>query len=307
MIIQPGVNQPGLNQPWTNQPRPFQLRRSEWLILAFFLYTAALVPFFSDRPHLKWRPLIFLGVALAASGAFAAGERYVSQRAFCMARDWTPIALTLLAFQEMDLFRPAHFNHLLEAVWMAQDMRLLSEWRVSHAIEKLGLLIPFYLETCYLLVYGVAAFCVGLLYKTGKRALIDDFYLIYLGATLGAYACFPFFPSEAPRLIYPDLLSPGVVTWMRTLNLSLLRAATIHVSVFPSAHVSSAFSAAWAILLLVRRKPIYGWLLLVYAISVAVATIYGRYHYSADAIAGLAMSLAAVLIYLAFARPRSDA
>ncbi len=279
-----------------------KLRRSEWLILAFFVYTSALVPFFSGRPHLKWRPLIFLGVALVISGALAAGQQYISQRAFSMARDLMPIALTLLAFQEMDLFRPVHFNRLFEAVWMAQDIRLLREWRLDHAIEKLGLLIPFYLETCYLLVYGVAAFCVGLLYKTGKRVMIDDFYLIYLGATLGAYACFPFFPSEAPRLIYPDLLSPGVVTWMRTLNLSLLRAATIHVSVFPSAHVSSAFSAAWAILLLVPRKPVYGWLLLIYAISVAIATIYGRYHYSADAIAGLAVSLAAVLIYLAFSR-----
>ena len=281
---------------------PLKLRRSEWLILAFFGYTAALVPFFSDRPHLKWRPLIFLGVVAVIQAALAGGERYVSPGAFSIARDWAPIALTLLAFQEMDLFRPAHFNHLLDSVWMAQDIRLSREWRVSHAIEQLGLLIPFYLETCYLLVYGVAAFCIGLLYQTGNRAKIDAFYLIYLGATLGAYACFPFFPSEAPRLIYPDLLSPGVVTWMRGVNLFLLRKATIHVSVFPSAHVSSAFSAAWAILLLVRRKPVYGWLLLVYAISVAIATVYGRYHYSADAAAGLAVSLAAILVYLVFSR-----
>jgi membrane-associated phospholipid phosphatase len=37
----------------------------------------------------------------------------------------------------------------------------------------------------------------------------------------------------------------------------------------------------------------WGWVLLVYAASVAIATIYGRYHYAADALAGFAISLAA--------------
>ena len=32
-----------------------------------------------------------------------------------------------------------------------------------------------------------------------------------------------------------------------------------------------------------------------YGISVAVATVYGRYHYAADAVAGIVMSLAAIL------------
>ena len=33
-----------------------------------------------------------------------------------------------------------------------------------------------------------------------------------------------------------------------------------------------------------------------YAVSVAVATVYGRYHYAADAVAGFAVSLLAVAI-----------
>ena len=34
--------------------------------------------------------------------------------------------------------------------------------------------------------------------------------------------------------------------------------------------------------------------MLVYAVSVAIGTIYGRYHYAVDAIAGFAVSLAAI-------------
>ena len=47
-----------------------------------------------------------------------------------------------------------------------------------------------------------------------------------------------------------------------------------------------------------RRR--IGWGMLVYAISVAVATVYGRYHYAADVVAGMAVSLVpAAMILLA--------
>ena len=48
-------------------------------------------------------------------------------------------------------------------------------------------------------------------------------------------------------------------------------------------------------LLLPNRKRI-AWGLLAYAISVAVATVYGRYHYAADALAGFAISLIAAAV-----------
>ena len=74
----------------------------------------------------------------------------------------------------------------------------------------------------------------------------------------------------------------------------------IHSSVFPSAHVSSAFSAAWALFAFLPERKRIAWGMLIYAISVAIATVYGRYHYAADAVAGMAVSLVpAVTILLA--------
>jgi membrane-associated phospholipid phosphatase len=66
--------------------------------------------------------------------------------------------------------------------------------------------------------------------------------------------------------------------------------------VFPSAHVSSAFAAAWALLFLVRERRKEAWGMLIYAISVSVATVYGRYHYAVDAMSGFAVSLAAAAV-----------
>jgi membrane-associated phospholipid phosphatase len=174
-----------------------------------------------------------------------------------------------------------------------QDERLLNYFGLKQLIEGPGPVLPFCLESCYLLVYGIAATGVGILYATDKRRLVDNFYLFYFSATLGAYALFPYFPTEPPRFLFPDVAPPTVVTAMRLCNLYLLRKATIHVSVFPSAHVSSAFSAAWALLYLLPKRPTIGLLFVAYGLSVAIATVYGRYHYTADAVAGFLLSCVA--------------
>ena len=69
----------------------------------------------------------------------------------------------------------------------------------------------------------------------------------------------------------------------------------IHSSVFPSAHVSAAFSCAWGLLIAMPDRRRYGRIVVAYAFLVAIATVYGRYHYATDALAGFAIS------FLAFA------
>jgi membrane-associated phospholipid phosphatase len=105
---------------------------------------------------------------------------------------------------------------------------------------------------------------------------------------------FPYFPSEPPRIAFTGTDLPQVVTLVRRLNLWILGGYSIHSSVFPSAHVSSAFSAAWGLMATIPERRWIGWLMAVYAILVAIATVYGRYHYAVDAVAGLGISLLAV-------------
>src|SRR5260221_12244076 len=78
---------------------------------------------------------------------------------------------------------------------------------------------------------------------------------------------------------------PHVTTWLRQANLSMVNEFGIHSAVFPSAHVSSAFGAAFGMLLAVPDRPRIGWSLLIYAVLVSLATVYGRYHYLVDVLA----------------------
>jgi membrane-associated phospholipid phosphatase len=84
-----------------------------------------------------------------------------------------------------------------------------------------------------------------------------------------------------------------VHTFLRTFNLSIVGDYGIHTSVFPSAHVSGAFAAACAIAYLLPRNHLLVSTYFVYAILVAIATVYGRYHYAVDAIAGMVIGILA--------------
>lgn len=292
-----------MKSPWRS------IRPSEWVLIGFFAYVAFVSPFFPDRPHLNNQPLVLLCVIFALLSVLAQAEKTSASHFASLVRDWLPIVLTLTAFREMELFLPRHFDNRYEAIWIRQDRVFLDVWHARAMIESLGRVLPLYLEVCYLLVYGLAAYCLAVLYLRGQRWAVDRFLTIYLVGTLTAYALFPYFPTQPPRLVFPGVDNPAFTSWARQLNLFLLSKTTIHVGVFPSAHVSSAFSAAWAMFLLIPERKAFGWGLLLYAVSVSIATIYGRYHYSADVLAGFAVSLIAAALCLLFrraTRTRSD-
>jgi membrane-associated phospholipid phosphatase len=286
-----------------------RLRTSEWILVSFFAYIAIVSHWFPARPNLHHQPAIILAgvstllliVARMEQGSAASGPSII--------RDFLPVLLTLLAFREMEYFLPVQFDHHLENIWIGWDRTLLDGLHFRAAIEKLGSALPYYLEFCYLLVYVLPFYCIGVLYAESMRTGVDRFLVVYLAGTLAAYALFPFFPSQPPRLVFPNLDSPRIDTVLRHLNLAILSKATIHVGVFPSAHVSSVFSAAWGMFLVLPRKKVFGWTLLLYAVSVSIATIYGRYHYSADVLAGFAVSLGsgAVAILIQASRLSSEA
>jgi len=282
------------------------LRSSEWLLIGYFGYVAAIIRAFPLDPQVKWLALAVFVLVASQLVVFAVAESFGSREFFSIARDWIPLALTLIAYREMDWFAPLPRNNDLELHWLEWDRRLLYDAGLQRAIEWLGAWLPGYLELCYLLVYAVGVFSVAVLYAQRRRELVNRLLVMYLAGTLLAYALFPYFPSDPPRTLFGGSDMPNIVTPLRQFNLWIVSGYGIHSSVFPSAHVSSAFSAAWGLLWLLPDKKRFGLLMLAYAVSVAVATVYGRYHYAADATAGFGVSVIAALMILLFSlrRPR---
>jgi membrane-associated phospholipid phosphatase len=280
--------------------RPGPLRSSEWLLIAYFTYVALISTRF---PVGLARPIAGIILAAALLAVLAYEEPRRKTEFFSIARDWVPLALTLAAYREMDWFSALPRDYLLELRWVGWDRSILYGGGLQRTIESLGTLGPTYLELCYALVYAVGPFTVAVLYFQHRRERVNPALLLYLLGTLLAYALFPYFPSDPPRTLFGGTDLPNVMTPLRRFNLWMVGGYGIHSSVFPSAHVSSAFSAAWALLLFLPEKKRFGWGMSGYAASVAVATLYGRYHYAVDAAAGLGISLIALLTTLAALRP----
>jgi membrane-associated phospholipid phosphatase len=272
---------------------PGLLRSSEWLLLIYFFYAAIFSAYVGTRPAaLAWRG----GLALAGAAVLfllARAESFTGSRFFSMVRDWLPAPLILAAYWAVDWFLPSVHAGRLEQSWIRLDRLVLDGWGARAAIESCGPLLPFLLELCYSLVYAVPPVAIGVFYFCRRRERVDRFLFTLLLGTLITYALLPHFPSLSPRVAFPGEDLPGVSSLFRSLNLWLLDNYDIRTSVFPSGHVTVAFSAAFAMLLALPEKRRAGWVLVVLASGVAIATVYGRYHYVVDVLAGLAVSLLA--------------
>ncbi len=270
----------------------FRFRPVEWVLIGYFTYVAVTATFFPINP----RPAYLIALIIAVLFiALATLEHRTGNPIVTALRDWIALAATIAAYREMDLFTPAHHDHHLEAVWIVWDRRLLHDFGIQRLIESAGVLIPYLLEFCYFVVYAVGPVAMAILYAIGKPKRSQRFLLLYLLGTLGAYACFPYFPSEPPRTVYPGADMPNIIGWFRRSNLLVVGNYGIHSSVFPSAHVSSAFSAAFGMLQALPERKAIGHGLIVYASLVAISTFYGRYHYAVDAVAGLALALTVMM------------
>lgn len=270
------------------------LRRSEWVLMVYLVYTGVLslvLPVHAPIPAIT----VALN-AIVITGFFLLAYAYSFRKpeALGIMRDWYPVPLMLLCYRQMGWFAPEEHTYALEQSWQLWDKTLLNNLGMRAAIESLGPLVPSILEVSYLLVYTIPSFGLAMLYAYHRRERADRFLYQFLLGILIAYALFPCFPSEPPRTVFVGEDLPSYLTVFRRLNLWLLGGYGIHTSVFPSAHVSGAFSGAFGMIRLLPEHPWVGRFLLVLAILIATATVYGRYHYGADALAGFVVSLAAL-------------
>jgi membrane-associated phospholipid phosphatase len=266
------------------------LRRSEWQLILYFSYTSFLALFLEA-------PASVPAVTLLVNAAVICGFVYLAwadsfRRGLLLGtiRDWFPLLLTLLAYREMGWFAPKQHTHYYENVWIVVDRWFLYALGVKGAIESLGPVLPAILELSYSLVYVLAPFSMAMLYVYRRRERSEIFLSTFVLGVLVAYAQFPLWPSEPPRTVFEGQDLPAYLTVFRRFNLGLLGSYGIHLSVFPSAHVSGAFASALGMKLALPEKPWIWRLLLAMAVLIATATVYGRYHYFLDALAGASMA-----------------
>ena len=267
-----------------------RLRSSEWVLLVYFTYTALLsVSFGLDF----WRIALALAVPVLLL-AMAWADEWYGRDSTSIVRDWVSVPLVLAAYWQTDWFQSGRRLLSLEESWLDWDRTILYQWGLRAVVERLAL--PSLLEASYTLLYSIPPLSVAAIYWYRRRDRLDRFLFPFLVGTLLAYGLLPYFPTESPYLQFPGQDLPSAMTIFRRLNLWILAKGDIHTSVFPSGHVAIAFSAAFSMLWAIPERKRLGYALLVLAVLIATATVYGRYHYAADVLASFLLSLAAIAI-----------
>jgi membrane-associated phospholipid phosphatase len=154
-------------------------------------------------------------------------------------------------------------------------------------------LLTDFLSGCYLLFFpGVlAAFFVALLRPEPHGARLFDGLIGLYGIGFLGYTLIP---AAGPHLAMPDAF-PAALTggWLTETNAALVASGSNRVDVFPSLHTAITMflmGSLWP-----RRRRVFLALLLP-AAGLLTATLYLRYHYAVDLLAGLL--LAASALYL---------
>ena len=281
--------------PTVDRNRP---RITEVILGAYFAYTLLLATVLPLAAEVLVRSVCASLAALAVLCYFA---RFPRRHVPVSLRNLLPIPFVLLAYQQMGWFAQPRESHLLEESWVRWDRLLLIDWGLKDSIEALGPVGPGFLEVLYLLTYAVGPIGLLILYVSGQIGRADRYLAFFVGSAVASYALYPFFPSEPPRTLFPGDLTGAYDTFFRKLNWWILGGAGIHTSVFPSGHVSSACGVGIGLLFAMPERKRYGLAMTGLALGIAVATVYGRYHYAVDALAGIVVScVASLMCFCAF-------
>jgi hypothetical protein len=169
---------------------------------------------------------------------------------------------------------------------MPRVERLLARIDAAAGIDALAgrfpRLVVEFLEFAYSGVYPLIPLTLYLALRQGVTA--DRFWTTILLTDFVCFGMLPWVQTRPPRAVGFD--APWRSCW-RTVNLRMLDASSVQVNTFPSGHAAEALACA----LIVSGGPapiVAG--MFVSAAAISAGTVFGRYHYAADVLAGWAVA-----------------
>lgn len=192
-----------------------------------------------------------------------------------------------LVYAHLKVAVPAMHSHTADALLQRADQWLVGT-NLSLRMETLvcPALTEFF-SACYILffpylLFSVILYCVGDLatFKKFTAGLFSIYGLGFFGYTL--------LPAQGPHLVMADQFTvPLTGGWITHGNSEIVRLGSNHVDVFPSLHCAVSLY----FLLFDRAYKLWRFkLYLIPCVGLWISTIYLRYHYFVDLVAGFALS-----------------
>ncbi len=260
------------------------------LIFGYFLLTGLIVlGWWSTLPQapglLLWH---LLGPALIVY------EIKRPNRATWLFRNWYPLPYVGYFYKEMALLIPA-VRHNDADRWLATlDFRF---WHANPCVWLERIQTPALTEfeqIAYSLFIPAVILVAVLLWRKGRFEEFQYYAFLIAAGYLVSYIGYIIVPARGPRYLLKDLQHiPLQGLWFtKYLQDGLDRLEAYHYDCFPSGHTELTILAWWGSRLVSKR-----WFAIYFAYTpfLIFATVYLRYHYTVDLLAGATAALALIL------------
>ena len=257
----------------------------EWIIFAYLAWlTALVIVCHHNITHPIRHAVIQLAIAIviAILARSAQNSRNVLIR---FARHWYPLPLYVFFFEELQSLVHAIWPGWFDAYLLAFDHALFradpSVWFSQFSSPGLNDFMQFSYMTYFLYLVILPA----ILYASRESASFRTVMVSTALAHYSVYVIAVLFPIESPYYSLASLNRVALAGGYCTALIGMIEHfGRVHGAAFPSAHVAGsmvAILASW------RYRRWLFWLCLPFFASMCLATVYGRYHYVADVLAGL--------------------
>ena len=260
------------------------------VVLAYYACCCAVILGWWGR--IVWAPWLLLGHL--ALGALLVWEIKRPNRTSHFFRHWYAIVYVGLCYKEMALFIPA-IRHSDSDRWLAAlDFRL---WHANPTIWLERVYSPpltEYLQFAYTLFVPAVLMVAVFLWQQGRLREFQYYAFLIAAGFLVSYVGYLVVPARGPRFLLKNLEHvPLQGLWLfRGMQSTLDALESAHFDCFPSGHTELTILAWWGSRLVSRRLF---FLYFLYTPSIIFATVYLRYHYTVDLLAGAALAVTLIL------------
>jgi membrane-associated phospholipid phosphatase len=210
-------------------------------------------------------------------------------------RDWHPLILFPLLYKEVEVLAAFMGNWRLTAAIPAWESALFAGQPSLYLSERLAFVpLSEYLHFCYLSYVIVIPSVTAYWYFSGRRAAFGELLLLLSTVLLGSYLFFILLPVDSPYYLSQRLGPPLSGHFFFDLVHQMSDRGGARGGAFPSAHVSGAVVV---ILVAWRHQRWLAYLLAPISGGLLFATVYGRFHYVLDTLAGGSLAIAVVVAY----------
>ena len=216
-------------------------------------------------------------------------------RASFVFRHWYPLPYVAWCYREMAVLIPAVRGTEMDAELARLDHRI---WGVNPTVWLERLTTPVlteYLQIIYALFVPAVLFIAFLLWRQRRYSEFRGYAFVIALGFLASYLGYLLVPARGPRFFLRDLQTIDLRgLWVtRALQATLNHLESKAWDCFPSGHTELTLLAWWGSRLISRRLF---WIYFAYTLSIISATVYLRYHYTIDLLAGAVLAGLLVLI-----------